>query len=197
MSTTSDDNRAEGLIGRKMVFSDRLQTSSTASLIKTCPDRHCFVLYCGHCSINRGEIEPPCHRFRLVFSDGACRSNGQVGATAGIGILYGEEPVSQRAIPITSELDPGQKRTGQRAELLAALAAVRFMAEADELNREAESDQLNRENVMGEDEDGREGVRNSAWVIATDSKYVVKGMTEWLPTWKVNLVSHSAPTGFA
>ena len=103
--------------------------------------------------------------------------NGQVGATAGIGILYGEEPGSQLAIPITSELDPGQKRTSQRAELLAALAAVRFMAEAD---------RLNREDGMGEDEGDGEGVRDKAWVIATDSEYVVKGMTEWLPTWKVN-----------
>lgn len=24
-----------------------------------------------------------------------------------------------------------------------------------------------------------------SWVIATDSEYVVKGMTEWLPAWKV------------
>lgn len=24
------------------------------------------------------------------------------------------------------------------------------------------------------------------WIIATDSEYVVKGMTEWLPTWKVS-----------
>lgn len=25
-----------------------------------------------------------------------------------------------------------------------------------------------------------------AWIIATDSEYVVKGMTEWLPTWEVS-----------
>lgn len=24
------------------------------------------------------------------------------------------------------------------------------------------------------------------WIIATDSEYVVKGMTEWLPRWRVN-----------
>ncbi|KAL9028154.1 MAG: hypothetical protein Q9196_003436 [Gyalolechia fulgens] len=24
------------------------------------------------------------------------------------------------------------------------------------------------------------------WIIATDSEYVVKGMTEWLPRWKSN-----------
>jgi ribonuclease HI len=25
----------------------------------------------------------------------------------------------------------------------------------------------------------------NAWIIAIDSEYVVKGMTEWLPKWKV------------
>ena len=25
------------------------------------------------------------------------------------------------------------------------------------------------------------------WVVTTDSEYVVKGMTEWLPKWKVGL----------
>jgi ribonuclease HI len=24
-----------------------------------------------------------------------------------------------------------------------------------------------------------------AWIIATDSRYAVKGITEWLPKWKV------------
>ena len=180
MSFTSDDDRVEGIIGRKMVFCDLLQTFETDELIKTCPDCRCFVLYCCHCN-TRGEEGRPCHHFRLVFSDGACRLNGQVGATAGIGILYGEETGSQRAIPITSELDPGQKRTSQRAELLAALAAVRFMTEAA---------RRNGENAIGEDGGDRLKGRDSAWVIATDSEYVVKGMTEWLPTWKVNLVTH-------
>lgn len=33
----------------------------------------------------------------------------------------------------------------------------------------------------------RHGPRNSdkIWIVATDSKYVVKGMTEWLPAWRV------------
>ena len=185
MSITSDDDRVEGIIGRKMVFCDRLQTFEIDELIKTCPVCRCFVLYCCHCSRIRGEGGPLCHHFRLVFSDGACRSNGQIGATAGIGILYGDEPSSQRAIPITSELDPGWKRTSQRAELLAALAAVRVVAEAD------------RKIAIGEDGEGDGlGARATAWVVATDSEYVVKGLTEWLPTWKVNLVSPKS-TGFA
>lgn len=173
-----DDEGGEGIIGRKMVFCRRLQTFEKDELIMTCPNCHCFFLYCCSCSIKYYEEPRPCHHFRLVFSDGACRLNGQVGATAGIGILYGEEKLSQQAIPITSSLDPGQKRTSQRAELLAALAALQYMAEADRLNEE----KTKRKNTSHRSRDSEK-----AWVVATDSEYVVKGMTEWLQNWKVNL----------
>lgn len=76
----------------------------------------------------------PCHHFRLIFTDGACRLNGQVGATAGIGLALGGRTSSQQAIPITTSLDPNQKRTSQRAELLAALAGLRYLVECAELN---------------------------------------------------------------
>ena len=39
-------------------------------------------------------------------------------------------------------------------------------------------------NELGNDE-------RKSWVIATDSEYVVKGMTEWLPAWKVCTYMHS------
>lgn len=184
MSTSdSDDESGEGIIGRKMVFCPRLKTFEKDELIMTCPDCHCFFLYCCSCSIQYFEEEAKaCHHFRLVFSDGACRLNGQVGATAGIGILYGKEKLSQQAIPITSSLDPGQKRTSQRAELLAALAALQYVAEAD---------RLNPLEVKKEDTSHRSLKSEKQWVIATDSEYVVKGMTEWLPTWKVNLYTPS------
>lgn len=178
MSTSDDDDEGgEGIIGRKMVFCPRPQTFETDELIMTCPDCHGLLLYCCTCSIYRSEEPRPCHHFRLVFSDGACSLNSQVGATAGIGILYGEEKLSQQAIPITSSLDPGQKRTSQRAELLAALAALQYMAEADRLSEE----KAKRKDTS------RSRDSQKAWVIATDSEYVVKGMTEWLQNWKVNL----------
>ena len=116
-----------------------------------------------------------------MFSDGACRLNGQLGAKSGIGILYGEDTKAQQAISITSSLDPGQKRTSQRAELLAALAALQFIAEAD---------RLHGKKAKKKDGTHSPGQSEKAWVIATDSEYVVKGMTEWLRTWKVNLTSH-------
>ena len=175
-SDADDDERREGIIRRKLIFCDKLQSFETDELIQTCP--HClhFFVYCCSCSTRRPEEAKPCHHYRLIFSDGACRLNGQVGATAGIGIAGGEEPSNQLAQPITSSLDPGQKRTSQRAELLAALAALAYMAEAD---------RLNEEKVEKKDRDDRLRDSHKAWVIATDSEYVVKGMTEWLRTWKV------------
>ena len=53
-------------------------------------------------------------------------------------------------------------RSNQRAELCAAKLGVELLAEAY-----------------------AEESKAKAWIIATDSEYVVKGMTEWLPTWKV------------
>ncbi|CAF9905796.1 hypothetical protein IMSHALPRED_003979 [Imshaugia aleurites] len=178
MSTSHGE---EGVIDRKVIFCDRLQAFETHELIKTCPECHDFFLYCCHCSMeSRVNNEPrPCHHFRLVFTDGACRLNGQVGATAGIGIAYGEETGSQRATSITSLSDPGQKRTSQRAELLAALAGLRVLGAAHQLN---EKESVKTEAKSRRSQDSKEKV----WVIATDSEYVVKGMTEWLPSWKNN-----------
>ena len=180
-ASDEEDEGGEGIIGRKLVFCPRLQTLEPDELIMTCPNCQCFFVFCCSCSTKYFDEGKPCHHFRLVFSDGACRLNGQVGATAGIGILYGEETESQRAIPVTSSLDPDQKRISQRAELLAAIAALRFMVEADRLN---ETKIERRRNT-------NHGPRDSekAWVIAADSEYVVKGMTEWLRRWKVNSIT--------
>lgn len=177
----STSHGQEGIVDRKVSFCDRLQAFETHELITTCPDCHHFFLYCCHCSMRpRVDNEPlHCHHFRLVFTDGACRLNGQVGATAGIGIAYGEETESQHAISVTSLSDPGQKRTSQRAELLAALAGLRVLVAADRLN---EKESVKTEARARRSEDSVKRV----WVIATDSEYVVKGMTEWLPSWKNN-----------
>ncbi|KAL8860579.1 MAG: hypothetical protein Q9178_002932 [Gyalolechia marmorata] len=123
-----------------------------------------------------------CHHFRLVFTDGACRNNGQSGATAGIGVAMGETELSQQAIPITAVLDPGQKRTSQRAELLAALSGLRQLIDVDELNATEET--MEKERKMRRKLAPTAGEKS--WIIATDSEYVVKGMTEWLPAWKNN-----------
>ena len=125
-----------------------------------------------------------CHHFRLIFTDGACRQNGQLGATAGIGIARGEKAASQQAIPITRLVDENSKRTSQRAELLAALAGLEHMVEVDRLNAGNENKLKKQKKTKGR----KHGLRDAekALIIATDSEYVVKGMTEWLPAWKVS-----------
>lgn len=117
----------EGVIGRRLVLCPRLQMFSTDDLIRTCEKCGCFCLYCCGCLQNfqndgRHESGTICHHFRVIFTDGACRQNGQFGATAGIGIAIGTEIECQASIPINSELDPNRKRTSQRAELLAAMS---------------------------------------------------------------------------
>ena len=170
----------EGVIGRKLLFCERLQELETDKLIKTCQDCHHFFALCCPCEIKYYDNEGhTCHHYRLVFTDGACRQNGQVGATAGIGIaLSRDRSEGQLAIPITLSLDGNRKRTSQRAELLAALAGLQYMVDCDDLN-EPKREKKRARRANSEDE-------GKAWVIATDSEYVVKGMTEWLPTWKVS-----------
>ena len=65
-------------------------------------------------------------------------------------------------------MDPGQRRTSQRAELLAAIEGVRRSAFGDV--------------------HPYYGNAPRARIIVSDSEYVVRGMTEWLPQWKVRSV---------
>jgi ribonuclease HI len=94
----------------------------------------------------------------LVFVDGAAPGNGQKGARAGFGVVY--NPLYSngiiRALELSSEYEP----TSNRAELRAAIAALemRFWK--------------------------GEGFHRLA--IATDSEYVIKGVTEWSVKWKKN-----------
>ena len=39
----------------------------------------------------------------------------------------------------------------------------------------------------------RDSKNKITWVITSDSEYVVLGMTEWLPTWKVSHTCYSGP----
>lgn len=94
---------------------------------------------------------------------------------SGIGIAFGLEGEKsyQFSIPVDDNIDPGAKRTSQRAELLAALEGLKKIGDYDE-GFFAHNSRTRRE---GSDE--------PEIVVTTDSEYVVKGMTEWLPTWKV------------
>ena len=123
-----------------------------------------------------------CHHYRIVYTDGACSNNGRSSAMAAIGIVFGmrngdpeDEDTHQFSIPVDDRLDPGARRTNQRAELLAVLEGLKI-CDFDEER-------------MANDSETRE---QHDWylsplevIITTDSEYVVKGMSEWLPNWKV------------
>ncbi|KAL8679925.1 MAG: hypothetical protein Q9186_003839 [Xanthomendoza sp. 1 TL-2023] len=180
MSNSDDEEGAEGVIGRKFLLCPFLKTLDMDQLIRTCEECDCFMVYCCGCKQqfkNGGRYKDGrvCHHFRLIFTDGACRDNGKSGATAGIGLAHGSKDVWHDSIPITAERDPAQSRTSQRAELLAALAGLRYMVKVAKLNELTTT--KTRMGKRGKDD-------KNCWVIATDSQYVVKGITEWLPTWK-------------
>ncbi|GAA5903058.1 hypothetical protein JCM5296_001725 [Sporobolomyces johnsonii] len=93
----------------------------------------------------------------LVQTDGACLNNGRGDQQrAAWSMCWGPEPASCAGV-----LEgPPEKHTSQRAELRALLAVLHFRYWP--------------------------GEGTSHLVIATDSEYVAKGCTEWLPNWQKN-----------
>ena len=187
----SDNNTEQGVIGRKLVLCNRLLGYPTKHLIKLCPGCKRFVMYCCHCSLTYYDERTgrfnypaePCHHFRLIFTAGACLSSGQGVATSGIGVAYGRKMANKICIPIMKSDDPARKRSSQRAELLAALCAVTGVMAADGRALMAERNRaIAASAAIGEDLEEDE----VSWIIATDSEYVVKGMTEWLPALRVS-----------
>jgi len=105
------------------------------------------------------------------MTDGACSGNGRKDARSGIGAYWSTRQGTNYSSPVTNEHDPDAPRTNQRAELLAAIYGIRKFA------RERSHKQAF-------------GVNRNCWVLATDSKYVVDGITDWLPRWKVWDIHH-------
>eukprot|EP00029_Vermamoeba_vermiformis_P001672 TRINITY_DN11887_c0_g1_i1.p1 TRINITY_DN11887_c0_g1~~TRINITY_DN11887_c0_g1_i1.p1 ORF type:complete len:347 (+),score=56.19 TRINITY_DN11887_c0_g1_i1:42-1082(+) len=85
----------------------------------------------------------------VVFIDGACTNNGTPHAKAGYGAFFGKDDKRNISKPLE-----GTKQTNQRAEIMAAIAALRQI----ETDKPVE--------------------------LRTDSHYVMKAMTEWMPNWK-------------
>ena len=156
----------EGVIDRRMVFCPNLRSRDVSELILSCPCCEDFFLFCCGCSQRKRSSKRPCHHYRVVFTDGACLHNGKVGATAGIAAAYGTNERAQWSYHITEEIDPNQKRTSQRAELLAAILGLDLMAAAHDANSAGESSK------RAPDKD------QCSWIVTTDSEYVTKGMTE-------------------
>lgn len=85
------------------------------------------------------------------------------------------------AIPIDDEIDPSSVRTSQRAELLAAIHGIYELAEFESDSNEARAEH-------------RDSNDKVTWVITSDSEYVVLGMTEWVPAWKVGRTGCLCPS---
>ncbi|KAL9043629.1 MAG: hypothetical protein Q9214_003189 [Letrouitia sp. 1 TL-2023] len=122
----------------------------------------------------------PYHHFRLVFTDGVYIDNGQQDALAGLGAAFRESKGAGWSAPITEDLDPDQKRTNQRTELLAACLGLDLMVSAHEANYGDEDEKDEDEYV----DDGRKIDKTQKWIVTTDSAYVIKGITDWFLRWR-------------
>ncbi|KAI4156980.1 MAG: hypothetical protein LQ342_008566 [Letrouitia transgressa] len=126
-SSSSDSYQGEqGIVDRHLMLCPRLAPLDTEDLIVACPKCDSFVLYCCCCSNTKGDDywARPCHH---LFTDGACIDNGQQGASAGIGATHSNSEGAGWSVPITDDVDLDQKRTNQRAELMAASLGLDLM----------------------------------------------------------------------
>ena len=100
-------------------------------------------------------------------------------------LLASVSPLVRWAITIDDLIDPTPIRTSQRAELLAAINGIRKLGKYEGLpvskSREGRAKYASRLQ------------QKDAWVIVSDSEYVVSGMTEWVPAWKVSHFPRSRP----
>jgi ribonuclease HI len=198
----NNPDRCQDVVAHRLIFCEAAQSLPTEDLLLDCGCCHRFLAYCCHCIQRQrkeksprrqfyrsstdggGDPPTPCHHFMVVFVDGACLGNGRDGATAGIGIAIGTDPLTTRwAIPINDDIDPLFVRTSQRAELLAAIHGIRKLAEYEDRQRY----KPDKAREVHEESD------KITWVITSDSEYVVLGMTEWAPVWKVSHACSSRP----
>ena len=165
ISTLHWHRSRQDVVDRRLVFCEFLATNySTPEMIMECKWCKEFTVRCCQ---HRDES---CHHWRLIFTDGASSNNGSEGAVAGIGVAMGSSGESQWSIPVTGDIDPlSHRRTSQRTELLAALEGFHIACELSDSSEESI----------------HKPIKEKVFIIATDSEYVVKGITEWLPDWKV------------
>ncbi|KAF8534598.1 ribonuclease H-like domain-containing protein [Trichophaea hybrida] len=95
----------------------------------------------------------------LVFTDGACPNNGCSTAVGSISVYFGPNSPHN----ISQRLPAAETQTSQRAEIQAAVTAL---------------------SILKKELDTVFSIRKI--VIATDSEYIVKAMSEWVFKWKMN-----------
>ncbi|EAW07832.1 putative ribonuclease H1 [Aspergillus clavatus NRRL 1] len=96
----------------------------------------------------------------VVAVDGACLYNGRAQARASLGVYWGANNYFNTGIV----LDPTDRQTNQVAELQACLEALGNL------------DDVSCAHPAGD--------RLSTVVIKSDSEYMVRGITEWFPSWR-------------
>ena len=174
---------------RKFTFCPTLAGYDLEYLITQCPAcTRFFAACCHHNTFGGDRVVPnkkPCHHFQLVFIDGACSNNGQDDAKAGLGMTIGDDEEYRWSIAVEDAVDPDGPRTNQRAELLAAIEGLKRL---EIVNRIQAIDE-----AMGKRDSHHKLARRhtddprSPYIVVADSEYVVKGITEWFPTWRVRL----------
>jgi ribonuclease HI len=83
------------------------------------------------------------------------------------------------SITVEDPVDPDGPRTNQRAELLATIEGLKQL---ENVNRIQAIDE-----AMGKGDSHHTNNLRSTHIVVADSEYVVKGITEWFPTWRVRL----------
>ncbi|KAK7564416.1 hypothetical protein IWX50DRAFT_559608 [Phyllosticta citricarpa] len=161
MSASAKDRRLQ----LSSEFYSELEKSGHKNLIRECPGCRRFFLDYGGVIFKDPLL---CHDWAVIFTDGACPGNGSEFARAGIGIAAGEEEFRQLSVPWNSidAVLKSVRRTNQQAELFAGMAGLKK-------GSDVHVQHLN-------------GATKTSVVIATDSKNVVDGLTEWLPRWEVH-----------
>ena len=195
--------RCQDVVSHRLIFCETAENMPTEDLLLDCWCCNRFLAYCCACTERRRQAEDtrrqyyrspsadddedplkPCHYYKVAFVDGACLGNGRDGAMAGIGIAIGENPMTMHwAIPVDDDIDPSFVRTSQRAELLAAIHGIRKLADYEDHGG----------GKPGKVREVHQESDKIAWVITSDSEYVVLGMTEWAPGWKVSHACGSRP----
>ncbi|KAH7927048.1 hypothetical protein BV22DRAFT_1061820 [Leucogyrophana mollusca] len=168
----------QGICDRKMIFCNLHQSDyhrdDPKDHVTECPTCSRFRVVCLDC-----DKQQNIHQYRLVYVDGSCLGNGRAGARSGIGVAMGVhgENMDQWSIPIDDNVDPFEQRNNTRAEILAVLTGIQKLGEDTRASAASEQAYHRCPCVNGNDSPLR-------WVIATDSDFVMKGMTEWMPAWK-------------
>ena len=166
------------VVGRSLAFDGEYRDCTPGHLMRTCLCCGHYFLRCTSCSysgLTSSRGGPlVCHRYRVIYTDGACLNNGEATAAGGVGVAFGTK-ADARFSMLVGEDPNGQcnNHTNQRAELLAAIHGIQSIDQWTSLNRPCPDRKSHQEK------------KTMVWVIATDSQYVGKGTNEWLPKWRV------------